>query len=106
MSGILGVWNLDGRPLERATLPKLGATIAHRGPDAYDSWVEGPVGLACHLLRVTPESAIETQPVLGASRVVALTRRLAIASKGSSPKTAKLGEWGRRCISTIYTVCL
>jgi asparagine synthase (glutamine-hydrolysing) len=72
MSGILGVWNLDGRPLERASLSKLGATIAHRGPDAYDSWVDGPVGLACHLLRVTPESAIETQPVIGASRVVAV----------------------------------
>jgi asparagine synthase (glutamine-hydrolysing) len=63
MSGILGIWNLDGRPLEPELLAKMSATLAHRGPDGEGRWLEGPVGLACQLLRVTPESLMETQPL-------------------------------------------
>ncbi len=62
MSGLAGIWNLDGRPAERAVVSTLASTLAHRGPDASGRWVAGSVGLACHLLRVTPESAAEIQP--------------------------------------------
>jgi asparagine synthase (glutamine-hydrolysing) len=72
MSGIWGIWNLDGRPLERTAVSKLAATLAHRGSDAHDLWIQGPVALGCHLLRVTPEAATETQPVMGPSGVVAV----------------------------------
>lgn len=70
MSGIAGVWNLDGRPAERTVVAALASSIAHRGPDAFGLWIAGPVGLACHLLRVTPESAAETQPVTNGSASV------------------------------------
>jgi len=69
VSGILGLWNLDGRPVCPGLLADLGATLAHRGPDGDGLWVEGPVGLACRLLRVTPESAAETQPLVAPSGV-------------------------------------
>ncbi|MFQ5524546.1 MAG: asparagine synthetase B family protein [Acidimicrobiia bacterium] len=48
----------------------MSATLAHRGPDDTGAWVEGPVGLACQLLRATPESAQERQPLVGSSRAV------------------------------------
>jgi asparagine synthase (glutamine-hydrolysing) len=70
MSGILGIWNLDGRPVEHAVLSRLSAPLAHRGPDGEGRWVQGPVGLACRLLRVTPESSAETQPLVHVSGTV------------------------------------
>ncbi len=70
MSGIVGIWNLDGKPVEREVLARMSATMAHRGLDGEEMWVEGPVGLACQLLRVTPESEKETQPLVSASGAV------------------------------------
>ena len=69
MSGIVGIWNLDARPVEKAVLSRLSATLAHRGPDGEGLRIEGPVGLACQLLRVTPESLTETQPCIDPSGV-------------------------------------
>src|SRR5438105_8176460 len=63
MSAILGIWNLDGKPVERALLARLSATMSHRGLDGEKLWLDGPVGLACQLFRVTPESANEVQPL-------------------------------------------
>ncbi|MFQ5946350.1 MAG: asparagine synthetase B family protein [Anaerolineae bacterium] len=67
MSGIVGVWNADGKPVEKALLAKSSATLAHRGPDGEGMWIEGPIGLACQLSRVTPEAATETQPLVASS---------------------------------------
>ena len=70
MSGIVGIWNLDGKPVEREVLARMSATMAHRGLDGEEMWIKGPVGLACQLLRVTPESEKETQPLVGSSGAV------------------------------------
>src|SRR5205823_5159209 len=70
MSGIVGIWNLDGRPVERKLLGRLSATMSHRGLDGEDFWLDGPVGLACQLFRVTPESATEVQPLVDHSGTV------------------------------------
>ena len=70
MSGIVGIWNLDGKPVEREVLARMSATMAHRGLDGEEMWIKGPVGLACQLLRVTPESEKETQPLVGPSGTV------------------------------------
>ncbi|MEE9288378.1 MAG: asparagine synthase-related protein [Bacteroidota bacterium] len=67
MSGIVGIWNLDGRPVDNDLLTKVTATMAHRGPDGKGMWVRGPVGLACQLFRVTPEASTETQPLVNSS---------------------------------------
>ena len=63
MSGLVGVWNLDGEPVARETLAAMAATIGHRGGDGLDFWIEGYAGLACHLWRITPESRFEHQPL-------------------------------------------
>lgn len=67
MSGIVGVWNLDGRPVEKPLLSRLSATLAHRGPDGEGLWIEGPIGLASRLFRIAPEARRETQPLLHSS---------------------------------------
>ncbi len=70
MSGIVGMWNLNGKPVEREVLARMSGTLAHRGLDGEAMWIEGAVGFACQLFRVTPESEKETQPLVGSSRAV------------------------------------
>jgi asparagine synthase (glutamine-hydrolysing) len=70
MSGIVGIINLDGQPISKELLAQLSSRLAHRGPDGEGTWVHGQVGLACQLFRVTPESALETQPMQHASGAV------------------------------------
>lgn len=70
MSGILGIWNLDGRPVDPEILERMRTRLAHRGKDHEGQWIQGPVGFATQLLRVTPEASIETQPVVHSSGAV------------------------------------
>ncbi|MGD8625508.1 MAG: asparagine synthase-related protein [Anaerolineae bacterium] len=62
MSGILGLLNLDGAPLDGALLWRLTETMAFRGPDALDTWSQGSVGLGQALLRTTFEADRERGP--------------------------------------------
>ncbi len=77
MSGIAGIYYLDGRPVEQAELQRMLDSIAHRGLDGCGVWTNGSVALGCQLLRVTPESAKETQPFIHPSgHVVVFDGRL------------------------------
>lgn len=77
MSGILGVWNLGGQPIDRMLLARMNKRLEHRGPDGQQVWLQGEVGLASQLLKVTPESAIEQQPYVSrAGHVVVWDGRL------------------------------
>jgi asparagine synthase (glutamine-hydrolysing) len=69
MSGILGIWNRDDRPVDRDELFRLRGTLAHRGGDGGVE-IRGSAGLACCLSRITPESVTETQPLVSASGAV------------------------------------
>lgn len=62
MSGIVGMMNLDGSPIDRELLNQMTGFQAFRGPDAQDIWVDGPVGFGHTLLRTTFESEHERQP--------------------------------------------
>ena len=64
MSGIVGIWNRDGAPVAPALLASLNRTLAYRGPDGAHQWIDGAVGFACQLSRVTPESVGEIQPLI------------------------------------------
>lgn len=63
MSGLAGLWNFDGRPADRALVAALSSPIAHRGGDDRGIWSDGPVGFACQLRRIAPQSSSERQPV-------------------------------------------
>lgn len=63
MSGILAIWNRDGRPLDAVAFDRCLSQMAHRGPDGVTAWVQGAAALGCCLSRTTPESSAELQPV-------------------------------------------
>ena len=62
MSGIAGIVNLDGSPVDRSEVEALTAQLRRRGPDGEGVWVEGNVGLGHTLLRTTSEPEHQSQP--------------------------------------------
>ncbi|MCP9929789.1 hypothetical protein KBY82_03220 [Cyanobium sp. AMD-g] len=63
MSGVFGLFNQDGKPVERSEMGAMASLLERRGPDRTAFWSEGPVGLGLTLLTTTPELAFEPQPV-------------------------------------------
>lgn len=77
MSGILGIWNWNGCPVEPDLLATLSGLLAHRGPDGEGRWLAGEIGLAFQNLWTAPESVGEIQPfVQGGQNVVLFDGRL------------------------------
>src|ERR1700730_6826073 len=66
MSGIAGIYFLDGRVLApsglAAAMEPMMDAIVHRGPDASNVWTKGCVGLGHQMLLTTPESLNERLP--------------------------------------------
>ena len=73
MSGICGIVNFDGAPVELEDLQKMARAAAHRGPDGIHYWRNGPVGLVNLALNITPESLRERQPLVGSRGELVLT---------------------------------
>ncbi len=63
MSGIAGIFNRAGRPVERDDLNRMLASIAHRGPYGTGVWTNGAIGFGHCLLHTTPESLQEKLPL-------------------------------------------
>jgi asparagine synthase (glutamine-hydrolysing) len=63
MSGIVGIFERRGSPVDRSLLEALVDLLAYRGPNGRGIWTGGPVGLAHALLRTVRESAGERQPL-------------------------------------------
>ena len=72
MSGIVGIWNFDGAPVDRALLSDLASVQSHRNQDGTGAWIDGDIGLLFQNLWVTPESVGEIQPLVHASESVVL----------------------------------
>ena len=62
MSGIVGIYDRSGAPVDRALLQALAHFLSYRGPDGRDTWSNGAIGLGHTLLRTTRESLNERQP--------------------------------------------
>ena len=63
MSGIVGIINLDGRPVDRQLLWRMTEVMASRGPDEQQIWIDGNVGFGHTLFRTTVEAETEKQPL-------------------------------------------
>ena len=63
MSGIVGIINLDGGPVDRHLLWRMTAVLSGRGPDEQQIWIDGNVGFGHTLLRTTVEAETEKQPL-------------------------------------------
>lgn len=72
MSGICGIVNFDGAPVDPAIIEKMTAAAAYRGPDGIACWRQGHVALAHLALHSTPESLRERQPLLSPDGAVCL----------------------------------
>ena len=64
MSGIMGIHHLNGQPVQRGDLKRMVDTLAHRGPDGSEIWIDGAIGFGHRMLWTTPESLLETLPMV------------------------------------------
>jgi asparagine synthase (glutamine-hydrolysing) len=62
VSGIVGVLNLDGAPVDREILSSMTEFMSFRGPDAQRVWCDGAVGFGNALLRTAPAADSDEQP--------------------------------------------
>jgi asparagine synthase (glutamine-hydrolysing) len=119
VSGIVGLWNLDGAPVDRQLFAGMMAFLAFRGPDAQTTWVDGSIGLGHTLLRTTWESEREQQPcsldgnvwITADARID--DRATLIAKLARKGRTATLNApdaelilhahhaWGERCVEQL-----
>ncbi len=119
MSGIFGIVNFDGRPVQEQDLSPMLATLKRRGPDGSGIWIKGPVGLGHALMVTTPESCGDKQPVVDRTGMFSLTfagridnrTELSAALEINSPPLNDLSDaelvmecykrWGIGCLQHI-----
>jgi asparagine synthase (glutamine-hydrolysing) len=63
VSGIAGIIRFDGAPADLALVETMTSAMPWRGPDGIRHWTRGTVALGQCLLRTTPESFEERQPL-------------------------------------------
>ena len=114
MSGIFGLWRLDGGDVQPGTLERMSRSLAHRGPDGDSTWSEGPVGIGHRMFHATPESRRERQPIVVRDGDIVLTadgrldnREELIRILGFERPTSEITDpdlilaayerWGSRC---------
>jgi asparagine synthase (glutamine-hydrolysing) len=114
MSGICGIVNFNGAPVDPGVLDRMVQAAAHRGPDGVGRWLNGKVGLANLRMNITPESVRERQPQASLDDAFVLTasaridnRDDLIAALGDFLRTAEptdadlilaaYGKWGEDC---------
>src|SRR5580700_8881822 len=64
MCGIAGIMHRDGAPASSTRLKAMTDVIAHRGPDAEDQVVYGPVGLGHRRLAIIDLTPLGRQPMV------------------------------------------
>jgi asparagine synthase (glutamine-hydrolysing) len=119
MSGIAGMVRFDGASIEAGQIEKITAFMSTLGPHGRSHWVDGPVALGHCMLRSTPESAGERQPLAcpQGKRVLVWDGRLdnredlerELAASGALPKGDSDAEmvlhsyleWGENCTGKL-----
>lgn len=117
MSGIAGIIHFDGAPVEPGQIEQMTAAMAYRGPDGINHWVKDSVALGQCMLRTTPESLEETQPLRNEDESLVLVMdgrvdnweelRRELLGKGAVLRTRADAElvlrayevWGKECLA-------
>ncbi|MGA7933578.1 MAG: lasso peptide isopeptide bond-forming cyclase [Kovacikia sp.] len=63
MSAIVGIYHLNGCPVDLEHLGLMMEALAHRGTDGVGTWLDRSVGLGSRMLWTTPESLLEQLPL-------------------------------------------
>lgn len=119
MSGLAGILRLDGHAADQGLLEAMTGRLGHRGPDGLGHWMSGPVALGHLMLRTTPESLEDKQPLTNETGDVCLAldgrvdnaRELRIALEREGVRLRSRGDaelllrayerWGERCPERI-----
>ncbi len=119
MSGIAGIVHFDGAPVTPGEVERMTRVMAYRGPDGIAHWKRGPVALGQCMLRTTPESLEERQPLSNEDASVVLvmdgrvdnweelrrellTRGAALRDRSDAELVLRAYEaWGRECLARI-----
>jgi asparagine synthase (glutamine-hydrolysing) len=120
LSGIVGIYDRSGAPVDRALLQGLAHFLSYRGPDARDTWSNGAIGLGHTLLRTTRESLNERQPanldgqlwITADARIDCreeLEKKLAVEGNGAAGRAATDSDlilrayqaWGAECVQHL-----
>jgi asparagine synthase (glutamine-hydrolysing) len=120
LSGIVGIYERSGAPVERGLLQALAHFLSFRGPDGRETWSQGAIGLGHTMLRTTRESQIELQPasldgklwITADARIDCreeLEKKLALQGYGSAGRAATdsglilraYAAWGAECVQHL-----
>ncbi len=119
MSGIAGIIHFDGRPVQPGEVEAMTSGMHYRGPDGINHWRKGAVALGQCMLRTTPESLEENQPLTNEDQSLVLVMdgrvdnweelRCELLVKGAVLRTRADAElvlrayevWGRECLPRI-----
>src|SRR5436309_10916945 len=101
MSGIVGIVNFDGAPVDRALLRGMTDFMTFRGPDEQQVWVDGNVGFGHTLLRTTFESEHEHQPFTLDGRTWIVADARVDAQADLIAKLAARGEEVKRGVTDV-----
>jgi asparagine synthase (glutamine-hydrolysing) len=63
MCGIVGVFNIDGEPVDTGLLKRMTDAVAHRGPDGEGYYADGGIGLGHRRLAIIDLSPAARQPM-------------------------------------------
>ena len=118
MSGIVGLVNTDGAPVDRRLLARMTDAMRFRGPDAQRMWIDASVGFGHALLTTTDDARRERQPCTIDGRMwISADARIdgrddltrALAAHGCDAADANDAElvlhayaaWGDRCVERL-----
>ncbi len=73
MCGIIGIYNLDGRPVSPVLLREMTDAISHRGPDGEGFYIDSFIGLGHRRLSIIDLSASGHQPMISQDNMLAIT---------------------------------
>lgn len=118
MSGIFGLFHLNGAPANAGDLADMQSLLARRGPDGAAIWHDGPVGLGHTLLATTPEAMTERLPLVHAASGCVITADVRLDNRPEllraldlDPRSDMAGDggivlaaylaWGEACVERL-----
>jgi len=119
LSGIVGIFNLDGRPVSPVTLRRMTDAIKHRGPDGEGFYIDNFIGLGHRSLAIIDSAGNGHHPMVNDKNEVAITfkgkiynflelrRKLEELGYQFHSKTDSevvlqaYQEWGANCVSLL-----
>ncbi len=76
MSGIFGIFNRNGKLVDKKNVETMLNAISYWNPDDSGTWIDGPMALGHTMLWNTPESKLEHLPNRQNSHIITMDARL------------------------------